>query len=60
MIGLLIGECAGSRLVGQQARRMVYDKSEWRGFLKGNAWSVALGMILNFEEMPQMWAATAI
>ena len=27
----------------RQARRMVQDWSEWRGFVRGNAWSVAGG-----------------
>ena len=25
----------------RQARRMVEDKSKWRGFVRGNAWGVA-------------------
>ena len=28
----------------RQARRMVYDRSEWRGLVKGNAWGVAQRM----------------
>ena len=28
----------------RQARRMVQDRSEWCGFVKGNAWGVARGM----------------
>ena len=28
----------------RQARRMVQDRSEWRGFARGNAWGVARGM----------------
>ena len=27
----------------RQARRMVHDKSVWRGFVRGNAWCVARG-----------------
>ena len=27
-----------------QARRMVQDRSEWRGFVSGNAWVVARGI----------------
>ena len=27
-----------------QARRMVHGKSEWREFVKGNAWGLARGM----------------
>ena len=27
-----------------QARRMVPDRSEWREFIKGNAWGVTWGM----------------
>ena len=28
----------------RQPRRMVQDKSEWRGFVKGSAWGVAREM----------------
>ena len=28
----------------RQARRMVHDRSEWWGFVRGNAWCVAQGM----------------
>ena len=28
----------------RQARRKVYDWSEWRGFARGSAWGVARGM----------------
>ena len=28
----------------RQARRMVQERSEWQGFVRGNAWSVAQGM----------------
>ena len=31
-------------LDARQTRRMVQDKSEWRGFGRGNAWGVARGM----------------
>ena len=27
----------------RQARRVVEDRSEWRGFVRGNAWGVARG-----------------
>ena len=27
-----------------QARRMVQDRSEWKGFVRGNAWGIALRM----------------
>ena len=27
----------------RQAKRMVHDGCEWRGFLRGNAWDVARG-----------------
>ena len=27
-----------------QARRMVHDRSVWRGFVRGNPWAVAWGM----------------
>ena len=28
----------------RKARRMVQDRSIWRGFVKGNAWDFSLGM----------------
>ena len=28
----------------RQARRMLQDRSEWRGFVRGNAWGIAQGM----------------
>ena len=28
----------------RQAKRMVHDRSEWRGFVRGNTWGVARGM----------------
>ena len=28
----------------RQARRIVYDRSEWRGFMRVSAWGVAQGM----------------
>ena len=28
----------------RQVRRMVYDRSIWRGFVRGNAWGVACDM----------------
>ena len=27
-----------------QARRMVLDRSEWRGFVRGNVWGITSGM----------------
>ena len=27
-----------------QSRRMVYDRNEWWGFVKGNAWGIAQGI----------------
>ena len=44
----------------RQARRMVQDRSEWRGFVKGNAWGIALGMNPDLDEMLQLWDAKAI
>ena len=35
----------------RQARRVVQDRSKWRGFVRGNAWG---------HEMPQLWVPTAI
>ena len=38
-------ECSRKRgLDVGQARRMVQDKIEWRGFVRGNAWGVDRGM----------------
>ena len=28
----------------RQTRRMVHDRNEWRGFVRGNSWDVARGM----------------
>ena len=28
----------------RQARKMVQDRSEWKGFVRGSAWGVARGM----------------
>ena len=54
-----VGECAGSHSAGRtrkrwidtikeyfskQIRRMVQDRSEWWGFVRGNAWGIARGM----------------
>ena len=38
-------ECLRRRdLDVRQARRMVQDKGEWWGFVRGSAWGIALGM----------------
>ena len=34
----------GRGLEVRQASKMVHDRSEWRGFVRGNAWGIALGM----------------
>ena len=52
-----VGVCAGSRSVGKPQKRWidtmkeclkkrgsVQDRSEWWGFVRGNAWGVARGM----------------
>ena len=40
-----VNECLKKRgLDVRQARRMVQNRSEWRGFVRGHAWSVARGM----------------
>ena len=40
-----INDCLRKRgLDVRQARRMVQDRSEWRGFVRWNAWDVARGM----------------
>ena len=38
-------ECLRKRgLYVRQARRMVQDRSEWWGFVRGNAWGITRGM----------------
>ena len=40
-----VKECLKKRgLDVRQARRIFQDRSEWRGFVRGNTWSVARGM----------------
>ena len=40
-----VKECLKKRgLDVRQARRMVQDRSEWRVFVRGNAWGIARGM----------------
>ena len=40
-----VKECLKKRgLDVRQARRMAQDRSEWREFVRGNAWSVSRGM----------------
>ena len=40
-----VKECLKKRgLDFRQAKRMVQDRNEWRGFVRGNAWGVARGM----------------
>ena len=48
-----VRECVGSYLVAQlwkrwndsgQARKMVYDRNEWREFVMVNAWGIAQRM----------------
>ena len=56
-----VKECLKKRGLGiRQARRIIQDKSEWWGFVRGNAWGVARGETPDLEEMPQLWVATAI
>ena len=43
-----------------QARRMVYDRTEWRGFVKTNAWGVAGDANLDFEPDAIVVGFTAI
>ena len=62
-----VGEHAGSWSVGRlwkrlidtvkdvkQTRRIVQDRSEWSGFVRGNAWCIPRGLIPDFDEMPQL------
>ena len=54
-------ECLKKRgLDVRQARRMVQDRSEWWGFVMGNAWGVTRGMNPDLYKIPQFWVATAI
>ena len=40
-----VKECLKKReLVVRKPRGMVEDRSEWRGFVRGNAWNIAQGM----------------
>ena len=40
-----VKECLRKKCLDiRQARRMVQYRSEWRGFVRGNAWGVARGM----------------
>ena len=40
-----VKECLKKRgLDIRQARKMVQDRREWQGFVRGNAWGVAQGM----------------
>ena len=40
-----VRECLKKRgLDVRQVRRMMKDRSEWRGFVKKNAWGIARGM----------------
>ena len=40
-----VKECLRKRgLDVRQARRMIQDRNEWRGFVRGNAWGIARGM----------------
>ena len=42
-----VKECLIKRgLDVRQARRIVQDKSEWQGFVRGSAWGIAWGMNL--------------
>ena len=54
-------ECLRKRgLDVRKTRRMVQDRSEWGRFVRGNASGVARGWTPDHDEMPQLWAATAI
>ena len=40
-----VKECLKKRALDvRQARRMVQNKSEWQGFVRGNAWGIVEGM----------------
>ena len=40
-----VKECLKKRdLDARQTRRIVQDRSDWRGFMRGNSWGVARGM----------------
>ena len=40
-----VNECLRKRSLDvRKVRRMVQDRSEWRGFVRGNAWGVVRGM----------------
>ena len=51
-----VKECLRKRgLDVRQARRMVQDRSEWQGYVIGNAWGVGQGMTPDLDEMPQLY-----
>ena len=52
-------DCLKKRF-GFQQTRTVYDKNEWKGFVRANALGVARKMNLYFDKMPQLWTARAI
>ena len=53
-----VKECLKERGLGvRQARIMVQDRSEWRGFVRGNAWSVARGTLTRCHSL---WAAATL
>ena len=50
-----IKKCLRKRsLEVRQARRMVQDRSEWYGFVRGNALGIALGMTPDLDGIPQL------
>ena len=54
-------ECLKKRgLDVRQARKMAQDRSEWWGFVRGNAWSLARRMNPDLDEIPQLCVATTI
>ena len=48
-------ECLRKRdLDIRQGRRMVQDRSEWRGFVRGNAWGISHVMNPDLDKVPQL------
>ena len=39
----------------RQPRRMVDDRSEWQGIVRGNAWNIVWGGIFDFNEILQLY-----
>ena len=57
-----VKDCLRKRsLDARETRRMVKDRSEYRGIVWGSVWGIEGGMKpQNLDVMPQLWVVTAI